>query len=187
MQTVEQIVAKAAVADLLGRRLVGGAQDADVDLFGGGRTDALDEAGLQETQELGLQPKVEFADLVEEEAAAMGQARRPLPVGNGAGEGALEMAEDLRFHQVLGDGAAIDGDERTRRARTGAMDGLGAQLLASAAVAGDEDGGLRPGDRADLAIDLLHDRAVADEAAERSRLRALLAGGHGLAQAVAVE
>ena len=42
----------------------------------------------------------------------------PSAGGDRAGEGALHVAEELALEQVLGDGAAVDGDER-RPARAG--------------------------------------------------------------------
>jgi hypothetical protein len=53
----------------------------------------------------------QVADLVEHQRAAVGGldlAGRGL---GGAGEGALLVAEELAFQQVLGDGGAVDGDE----------------------------------------------------------------------------
>ncbi|GAC1495286.1 MAG: hypothetical protein NVS2B1_02650 [Bradyrhizobium sp.] len=53
------------------------------------------------------------------------------------------MAEQDRFHQIVGDGAAIDGHERLRFAFAAAVDGAGEQFLADAGFAFDQhrDGG----------------------------------------------
>jgi hypothetical protein len=52
------------------------------------------------------------------------------------------VAEDLALHQVMGNGGAVEGDEGLIPTRAALVDGLGAHLLAGAALAGDEDGGL---------------------------------------------
>ncbi len=69
---------------------------------------------------------------------------------------ALHVAEHLGFQQVRRDRAAVQRDERARGAGGPVMDRQGAQLLAGAAFAGDEDRGHRRGDRADLGVDHLH-------------------------------
>src|SRR6185312_249656 len=107
----------------------------------------------QEAQQLGLQPEIHLADLIEEERSAMRARRRAVAIADGAGEGALHMPEDLAFHQLLRNGAAIDGDERPLSARAQGVNGLGAELLAGAALAGDEDGGAALGGALDDAID----------------------------------
>ena len=73
------------------------------------------------------------------------------------------MAEDLALHQIIGDGGAVDGDEGLVPPRARAVDGLGAELLAGAALAGNEDGGLRGGRAVDQPIDHLHPGRSADE------------------------
>ena len=45
----------------------------------------------------------------------------------------------MRFDQIVGDGAAIDGDERLRAAVAAALDGARDQFLADAGFAFDQD------------------------------------------------
>ena len=63
-------------------------------------------------QQLGLQAGVHLADFVEQQGAAVGLLELADAAGDGAGEGALLVAEQFGFQQVLGDGGAVDGDER---------------------------------------------------------------------------
>ena len=56
----------------------------------------------------------------------------------GAGEGALLVTEQDRFHQIVRDRAAIDRDERLRLALAAAVDGAGEQFLADAGFALDQ-------------------------------------------------
>ena len=57
------------------------------------------------------------ADFVEEDRAAVGLHELADLVARGAGEGAGDVAEQLAFQQILGQGAAGDFDERLRRRR----------------------------------------------------------------------
>ena len=88
--------------------------DADVDLLGLAVADAEDDALLQRAQELHLEVQRQLADLVEEERALVGAWNLPGAARDRAGEGALHVAEELALDEVLGDGAAVDGDERAR-------------------------------------------------------------------------
>ena len=128
--------------------------------------DPADGAGLDEAKQLGLEGEVHLGDLVEEERAAVGELGGAGPVLGGAGEGAAHVAEDLAFHQFARDGAAIERDEGTAIRAGMAMDRLGAELLAGAALAGDEDRRARRRHAADLVVDRLHRRRAADEAGE---------------------
>ena len=166
MQAVEQVLAEAAGIDLGLRVAVGGADDADVDRRRLVLADPLDRAGLQEAQHLGLQAKIHLADFVEEQRAAIGLAGSAGAVRGGAGEGALHMAEDLAFQQVARDGGAVDGDERLVATAAELVQGIGAELLAGAALAGDEHGGLAGGRVLQDAVDRLHGHGMADEVAE---------------------
>ncbi len=62
-----------------------------------------------------------------------------------AGKRALVVAEQLAFHQVLRDGGEVHAHERAAGARRRVVDGLREQLLARAAFAGDQYGGVRLG------------------------------------------
>ena len=50
----------------------------------------------------------DFADLIEEDGAAVGGLEAALVVGHGAGEGALDVAEEFGLQQRLGQRAAVD-------------------------------------------------------------------------------
>ena len=76
------------------------------------------------------------------------------------------MAEELALDQVLGDRAAVDGHERAIYARAAAVQLLRDQLLAGARLAGDENADVGRGDLLELAKDLEHRGANADDFAE---------------------
>ena len=77
--------------------------------------------------DLGLQAQV--ADLVEEESALIGQPEFPFLIPGRLGEGALEIAEELHLHHLLGHGRAVDLDEPLLLARAELMDETGDQFL----------------------------------------------------------
>ena len=82
------------------------------------------------------------------------------PVVDGAGERALDVAEQLALQQALGQGAAVDADVGAGRPRAEVVDGAGDQLLAGAGLADDQDAGARRGDLAGDPEDLAHGRAA---------------------------
>ena len=97
--------------------------------------DLLQLAGFEEPQQQTLHPQRHLADFVEEDGAAVGHLELALLVAIGAGEAALDVAEELRFEQRFGQAGAVDGDHRARGARAALMDGVRHELLADAALA----------------------------------------------------
>ena len=116
--------------------------------------DPLERLLLQQPQDLGLGRRRHVADLVEEQRAAVALLELADPPAVGAGEGALLVAEQLALQQVLGDGGAVDGQERRLGPQAVLVDGAGDQLLAGAALAGDQDGDVLGRDAADRLVDL---------------------------------
>ena len=141
VQPVEQVFAEPALGDELNGVPVRCADDAYIDGTGYAFADARNAAGLQKAQEFSLQRQVEFTNLVEEEHAAMGAFGGALAIIQRAGKGAADDAENFGFHQVARDGAAIDGDKRAIGAGGFLVQGFGADFLAGAAFAGNEDRG----------------------------------------------
>ena len=79
-----------------------------------------------------------IADLVEEDRAAVSGFEHPFALAVGAGERAAHMAEEIGEEQGLGEGGAVDGDERPAGAGAAAMETPGRELLAGAALAQDQ-------------------------------------------------
>ena len=73
------------------------------------------------------------------------------------------VAEELRFDELLGDGGAVDLDERLAGPQAVGVDGPGDELLARAALAVDQDGGVGRRDLEDLLPEVLDERVVADD------------------------
>ena len=165
MQAVEQVFPKIPLGDLFEGVFVGRADHPDIHRFQGTAADLLETAGLDETQQFGLQVDIHLAYFIEEKSAAVGLFGGPLPFGHGAGESPFRVPEDFAFHQVLGNRPAVDGDERLVGARALPVDSFGTDFLAGAAVAGNENGGFAGSGAVDNTVDRLHGQRRPDKAA----------------------
>ena len=137
-QPVEQIGAEAAFLDQAGQVLVGGGDDAHVDLERAARADPRHLAIFDRAQQPVLGGAGQSGELVEEERAAIGFLEAARPRLGGAGEGAGLVAEQFRLDQSLGQGRAVHDDQRPVPAGGQVVQALGDQLLAGAALADDE-------------------------------------------------
>ena len=115
------------------------------------RSEHFEGAVLQHAQQLDLRRRRRGRQ------SRRGRSCRRAPARSGpcdrarVGEGAAHVAEQLAFEQRRRDAAEIDLDERTGAAPAVAVDGVGDQLLARAALAGNQH---RRIGRADPAGDL---------------------------------
>jgi hypothetical protein len=163
---MEQVGAEASFADLLAQIAVGGGDDPGAAHPLLGFADALEFAVLQHPQQLRLQVEGQLADLVEEEGAVLGVLEIAGLGLDGAGEGALGIAEQRRFDQIRRDGGAVEREIGLVAAPGQPVQAAaGDDLLAAAGFALDQDreGGI--GVLADLGAQLLHGHAVAEQAA----------------------
>ena len=126
---------------LLGQIAIGGGNDTRP------QRDALDAAHplelalLQYPQELRLQPERHVADLIQEERAVAGQLALAQLLDHRTREGTALMPEELRFQQRVDDRRAVDGHEGPQIIARVAVDDVGHQLLASAALTLKQHGG----------------------------------------------
>ena len=155
--------------------LVGGRDQADVDLDGPHPAQPLDLPLLEDAQQLHLGGRADLPHLVQEQRAAVGQLEAAFLLATGVGEGPGLVAEQLRLDQALGQGPAAHLHEGLARARRVVVDGVGHELLARARLAPDEHGGVGGRDLGHLVVHLLHRPAVADEVADVVALAQLLA------------
>ena len=122
VEAIIEVLAKALLAHRLFERLVGGGDDAGVDLRGRRAADPLESLVLQKAQQLGLQRGREVADLVEKDRAAVGRLEPARLVLDCAGERAANVSEQLAFQQMLAERGACDLDERALPARAELVD-----------------------------------------------------------------
>ena len=95
-----------------------------------------------------------------------GDLEAALAIGAGVGEGAADVAEHLALEQRRRHAAEIDLHERLGGAAAVAMDRLGDQFLAGAALAGDQHRRVGRRDAADQLEDAQQPRVAADQIAE---------------------
>ena len=116
--------------------------------------DLLHFAGLEEAQQQPLHAQRHLADFVEEDRPVVGHLELAGLVAIGAGEAALDVAEQFRFEQRFGKAGAIDGTKGRLRARAAALNRAGDDFLADAALTGDEHFGVGPGDAIDFLLEI---------------------------------
>ena len=122
---------------------IGGGEQAHVDLPRARGADALHLATLEHTQQLGLLPRLERADLVQQQRAAFGQLEPADPVAARVGERALHVPEHLALEQAFREPAEVHGHERPGGPRRGGVDPVRHDLLAGPVLAADEHVGVR--------------------------------------------
>ena len=152
---------------------MGRADDANVDGVLLRRADLAHLLFLDRAQELHLHLQGEIGDLVQKQRSSVRGLKEPVAIGFGPGERALPIAEELALHQVLGDGSAVDGDERQLGARAAGVDHPGGELLAAAGLAVDEHRRLAFREALDHVADVHHRRGFAEEAVARRGRRLL--------------
>jgi hypothetical protein len=129
--------------------------------------DALEAALLQHAQQLDLHRRGDVAHLVEEHRPAVRLLEAALALRAGAGETPLLVAKQLALQQGLGQGGAIDGDQRTRPlGGRSQVNGPGNHLLAGTRLALDQHRRVGQGDVVDQLEDVVHPRALAEHVGE---------------------
>src|SRR5437762_222353 len=174
VEAVEEVFTELPRGQGVGGRTVRGGNDpaGHVELLAA--ADATERIVLQDPQELGLHRNLHLCDLVEEEGAPVGELEAAEPPLDRSREGAALMSEDLALDERLGNGGAVDGDERALTAVGALVDRPRDQLLAGAALAVDEDRRAAGGGQLDPPICLLHALRLAGELSEGALLLELV-------------
>src|SRR5262249_10888028 len=141
VEPVVEIFAELAVGDLTLEVAMRGGDEPDVDANVGMPAHAAKRQRFQQTQELRLERTRHLSNLVEEQCAAVGQVEQALAEVLGVGEGSALVTEQLALEQVLGNGAAVESDERSGSARASPVEVARHQLLAGAGLALDQHRG----------------------------------------------
>src|SRR5262249_42181073 len=129
----EEVLAERRHRDLRLEIAVGGGDDAQIDGDRARRADGCDLALLDDAEERRLRLERQIADLVEKQRPTVGRAYEAQTVGEGAGERALPVAEELGFDELGGERAAVHRDERAGSTRA-RVDRLREDLLAGAGL-----------------------------------------------------
>ena len=128
-------------------------------------------------QELGLHRHRQLADFVQEQSSAVGLRKEPLPRPVCARECTLGVTEKLALQELLGNRAAVDGDELPPASRALRLNRLGENAFPGAAFTDDQHGAVRGRDLVGQPFHALHrgrsetecrGRLLADDATERA-------------------
>jgi hypothetical protein len=111
VEPVVEVLAEFLARDRLFEVLVGGGDQANVDLDRARSAEPLELTLLQHAQDLGLGRGRHVADLVEEQRAFVRQLEPADALAVGTGEGAALVAEELGLEQVLVNCRAVSSDE----------------------------------------------------------------------------
>src|SRR6185369_9603704 len=160
VQPIEEVVAERALADRLLQIAIGRRDHAHVDADRPRAPEAFEFPLLEDAEELGLQRRGDLADLVEEQGARVGHFELAGLAEDRSGERSFLVAEELAFEQRLGEGGAVDRDERPARPPALAMDRPRRHLLAGSALPADEDGRVAGSDAGEQPPDLPDARAL---------------------------
>src|SRR5262245_44917497 len=163
VQAIQQVFAELVVGNHAAQVAVGRTDYADVRPDWLRVADPVDLARFKESEKLDLDVLVQFAQLVEEQSAAVGDFKESFVIAVGAGERALAVAEQLAFDQRRRKCPAIDWHERHVRSLAHLVDGPGNDVLARARFALDEYRCVRRSDRRDQSLYRLHGRRFADQ------------------------
>src|SRR5207247_8989032 len=169
VEAVEEVFTELPRGQGVGGGLVGGRDDPDVDVKLFAAADATERVVLKDPQELGLHRNLQLGDLVEEEGAPVGELEAAEPPLDRSREGAALVSENLALDKRLGNGGAVDGDERALAAAGALVDRPRDPLLAGAALAVAQDRRAARGGRLDPPLRHLHRRRLAHALSERPR------------------
>ncbi len=142
---------------------MGRGDDAHIERYGLGGADGSHLFFLQYPQQLALQHERHVADLVQEDCAAHCRLEQSFVVADRPGECAFDMAKQLGFEQLLGNGRAIDRHERPLRPRAGIVYRMGKKFLAGSALSADQDARISFGHQLGLGQDVFHHRTLGDD------------------------
>src|SRR6185295_4264616 len=127
------------------------------------RPDPLNLAAFEESEQTRLHSQRHLADFVEENRPAIGDLHQPLAIAVGVREAASDVAEKRRLQQVVRDCRAVHRDQFRVRATAAQMDQACDDLLADAALPGDEHLRVGPGGGVDFEVDRLNCGPYADQ------------------------
>ena len=130
---IVEVLAKPAAFDHRIEVLVGRGNDADIGRDGLAPAQPLESPLLQQPQDLGLGARGHVADFVQQQRAAVGLLELADAPAVGPGKRPALVAEEFAFQERLGNGRAVDGQERRLAAAAVMVDGASDQFLARAA------------------------------------------------------
>jgi hypothetical protein len=123
-----------------------------------GAADTAYFAGLECSQELGLELWFEFTDLVEKESASIGLLEGSVSLSCCAGEGPFLVAKQFRLEEFSWQGGAVERDKGAGLSWTSGVQGASRQLFSGAALTSDQHRGVVCGETFEFVKHALHRR-----------------------------
>ena len=157
-------MAECAAFDECFEIFVGGADDADIDKSFPRVADAPHGFFLNGAQEFDLHRQRQIGYFVKKQRAAVGVLEETETVLVGTGEAAFFVTEKLAFHQIFGDGAAVDGNEGFVGPVGKFVDGARSLFFTGAGFAGNIDGHAAARQTPDKVADFDHLRRHSEQA-----------------------
>src|SRR5690606_7689681 len=136
-EPVIQVFAEPPRLDFFSKVVMGGHNQADVQLDGLVSPDAGDFPLLQHPQQFGLEVQVHFPDFVEEYGAAFRLFKAAYPARGSASKGAFFIAKQLALNKRIRDGRNVNGHKRFILSFEVVVYCLGNQLLTGSGLARD--------------------------------------------------
>ena len=162
-EAIVKVFAKLLLANGVFEVAIGGSKNADINGDGFFAANSLEGFFLQDAHEFDLGANGHVADFIEEDGATIGLLEAADAAFGSAGECAAFVTEEFAFQKRFRNGSAINGDERGIRAVTVLENGAGDEFFAGPGFAADEDVDGLGSDAANIFVDALHGRALADE------------------------
>ncbi len=156
VEAIVEIFPKLAFMHQIQQLLLGGADEAHIDLHLLLVAHPAKYPVLQHPQELGLQMGRHVADLVQHQGAAARQLQHAALALGVVAKGSGGIAKQLALGHVVRHGGAVESHEGVAGAQAGAVTGTGQQLLAGTGLADNEQRGILHRQLAGLGQYLFH-------------------------------
>lgn len=151
---IEEVLAKTSFLDHLTQVLVGGGDDADIELDLFGRSDPFQFVLLKNSKKFGLHGQRHFSKLIEEEGPSLCHLELSgLSALFCSGERTFFVAEEFTFKEVFGDTRTVDGDEGVLFSLALLVDRPCHKLFAGSCLSRDQDGCRAVGELGDKFLD----------------------------------
>ena len=135
---------------------MGGTDQARIHFLAGHRADATDLTFLHKAEQTCLGRQRQFANLVQEQCAAVCGFDKAHAITGGAREGAFLITEQLRFDKRVRNSGAVNGDDRTVGSGANAVNLPRCQFFTGSRLADNQNSGVGLGDALDLILQRLH-------------------------------
>ena len=135
IEAKEEVLTKLLALDTLCQIPIGGGNDPNIHADGACATHSFKFSFLKHPQELGLNHRRDFTDLIQEYRPTMSQLKPSLTARYRSGKSSLFMTKEFALDQVVGNRRTINGDERLFGSCAVFVDGARNQFLTGTTLA----------------------------------------------------